>query len=192
MGTIPVFPSFTPGENPSAAKLNSMKSVSDFWALPPKCLAYATAAQTLTTSGTFYALALDGEVYDVANGYDGGSDVQAHDPSGGAFSNTRIYVRTSGKYEIAGSWEAVNNATGGRSINIRSNAAGNVAGGTSISSATIPAASGVNTTCVAPAIEVPLLAGDYIEAFVRQTSGGSLNTVGGQPTTWLRLTLKSA
>ena len=191
MGTIPVAPTFTAGEKLTSAKMNLMSAVQAFWSSPPRCSAYAATATSVANSGTTpTVIALDAELYDVANNYNGGSDAAAHD---NVTNNSRVYIRTTGKYEISGQVAFSNNATGIRSAYVYSNAAGNPASGTQLFATTQGAVSGgFNTGLPIPTFEVPLVAGDYIELFGLQTSGGPLNTSTGQGATFLRVKLAAA
>ena len=181
MGTIPTITTFTAGAVLTAAQLNNMKAVSDFWALTPRCYAYQTAAQTLTTA-VAAAIVLETEVYDIVQS----GDSPSHDL---VTNNSRVHVRTTGKYEVSGQVYYATNATGTRSAEIRLNAAGAIGGGTRLSLNQQTAVSGVGTPATAPPIEAALSAGDYVEIFGTQTSGGNLNTAGGSGLTFLRIRL---
>lgn len=50
MGTIPAYPDFANGGIVTDTKLDTIKAAGDFWASPPRCSAYLSAAQTLTTA----------------------------------------------------------------------------------------------------------------------------------------------
>jgi hypothetical protein len=181
MGTIPTITTFVAGTELTAAMLNEVKAASDFWALTPRCYAYASGAQSLA-SGVYTAIAFDSEIYDIVQS----GDSPSHDA---ATNNTRLYVRTSGKYEITGQVYFATNATGSRSADLRLNAAGNPAGGTRIALNQQTALSGVGSPATAPVIEYPLVTGDYVEIFGMQNSGGALNTAGGSGLTLLRMKL---
>lgn len=181
MGAIPVGPTFTAGQVVTAAQLNQMNDVSAFWALTPRCYAYQATLQSLTHN-TWAAVTCDGEVYDIVQS----GDTAAHDLS---TNNSRIYVRTSGKYELSGQVQVASNATGYRAAQIRLNAAGSGVGGTFLAASYQGAISGVSTSVNVISVEAPLNAGDYIELFGLQNSGGALNTVAGQGVTFLRMKL---
>ncbi|MGZ4559486.1 MAG: hypothetical protein ACXVGQ_00385 [Mycobacteriaceae bacterium] len=192
MGTIPVIAS-PPGAGQVLpnAYMTKIKQTVDFWGLTPRCYAYQNSAQTLTTSGTLYPVTLDAEVYKVANSYDGGSDPSLHD---NATNNSRIYAQTAGKYEISGQTMYSANATGGRVVQVRLNAAGNPASGTLVAQSSQQA---VTTAATAtgvplPSVEIVMAVGDYVEMFASQTSGGSLALSTSQANTYLRLKLTGA
>lgn len=181
MGTIPTGPTFVAGQKLTAAQLNSMNDVSAFWALTPRCYAYSNTAQSIpNTTGT--VVALDAEVYDIVQS----GDTASHDL---VTNNSRIVVRTTGKYEITGQIQFASNATGIRTAQVRLNAAGAVGSGTLLGTNQQSPLTGASTSVGLTPVEVALTAGDYVEMFATQTSGGALNTVSGQGTTFLRIKL---
>lgn len=181
MGTIPTIPSFSAGAVLTAAQMNNVKAVSDFWALTPRCSVYQSAPQSIPNS-TVTAIAFDVEVYDIVQS----GDSPSHDNT---TNNTRVYIRTTGKYEISGQVYYASNATGVRLADIRLNAAGSGAGGTRLVLNQNSPLSGVGTPVACVPIEASLTAGDYVEIFGQQTSGGALNTAGGLGLTFLRIRL---
>lgn len=185
MGTIPTPPTVVAGTPGASADFNRLSVSVAFWALTPRCYAYANAVQSLT-SGSYDPIAFAAEVYDIANNYDGGGDSPAHDNS---TDNTRIYIRTAGKYEITGQVQIANNATGRREASIRLNAGGVYANGTLLTNNIQSPVTGSSTSVSLTPIEAVLNAGDYLELFGFQNSGGGLNTVAGIGVTFLRLKL---
>ena len=175
MGTIPTIPTFTAGAVLTAAQLNNMKAVSDFWALTPRCSAYPTAAQSVTTNA-WLSIALTAEVYDIVQS----GDAASHD---NATNNSRIYARTTGKYEVTGQVAFVSNATGYRMARVLQN------GSTVLIESHQSAVSGVSTSVPIPPVEFALTAGDYIEMQGYQTTGGALDTLQGVRNTFLRMKL---
>lgn len=100
----------------------------------------------------------------------------AHDNS---TNNSRIGVPESGLYDIRISVEFEANATGSRRVNVRKNAAGSQTSGTSLRFKVVNAVAGAgNETTVDMSFEAQLVAGDYIEVFCHQTSGGPLDVIG--------------
>lgn len=185
MGTIPTTPTFTAGEKLTAAKLEQVCDAIDFWALTPRCYVYQTAATALTT-GVYGLLGFDTEVFDVVQS----GDSPSHDNT---TDNSRVYIRTTGKYEISGQVQFVSNPTGQRRCMVRKNAAGASGGGTGLGEFIDDASASTETALVIPTLEVPLTAGDYLEVFARQSSGGNLNTnVGSQGFTFLRIKLSGS
>ncbi|MBT9255370.1 hypothetical protein KMZ30_07265 [Phycicoccus sp. KQZ13P-1] len=184
MGTIPTIASFPSGGKVTSSYLNSLKAANDFWATPPECYIYPSAAQSLA-SAAWTVLGFDTELSDV---------VQAGDPPShdNVTNNSRLYIRTTGKYEISSQVQFVNNNTGSRQSNVRLNAAGNIAAGTLLVQNAQSAVLTFGTSVMTPTIRVPLTAGDYLELFGYQNSGGALNVQQGQAFTFLRAVLVSA
>ncbi|MGG5257449.1 hypothetical protein [Phycicoccus avicenniae] len=181
MGTIPTFPTFADGEIPNAAKLNQMKTASDFWALTPRCSVFPSAPQTL--SHTVWGLiGFNSEVYDIVQS----GDTPSHDT---ATNNSRLIVRTAGKYEIAAQVQFATSGTGQRDAQIRLNAGGSSSSGTLITLNQQSAVGSGSTSVAITPVEIALAAGDYIEIFARQNSGGALDTVPGSGITFLRFKL---
>lgn len=94
-------------------------------------------------------------------------------------NNSRLGAQTgqTGLYSINASVTFPTNATGVRRIQVRKNAAGSATGGTLIGTTHLPTltTSGAATT-VMYSRDAYLTAGDYVEVFVLQNSGGSLTT----------------
>jgi hypothetical protein len=101
-------------------------------------------------------------------------------------NNSRLGAQTgqTGLYSINASVTFPFNATGIRRIQIRKNAAGSATGGTLIGQTHIPTVTtSAVTTTVMYARDAYLTAGDYVEVFVLQNSGGSLTTSTGESST---------
>jgi len=91
-----------------------------------------------------------------------------------AVNNSRIYARIDGVYSITAQFSYAPNATGLRNIAVCYNSAGaliNMINGASLP--THPTAD----SAISTAATRYLNAGDYIEMFARQTSGGNLNVL---------------
>ena len=181
MGAIPTMPTFVDGEIPTAAKLNQIKTCQDFWANTPKCSLYQSAAQSVAVSGTTQVLNFDSEVYDIVQA----GDTESHS----ATFLSRLFIRTTGRYDIVAQYQAATNATGSRACSVRANAGGNPANGTLIVQNQQGAVTGVSTSVLTQRLSVPLVAGDYLELFANQTSGAALNTVPGVGVTYLEAKL---
>lgn len=180
MGTVPTPPTFTAGATLTAAQQNSLRDSINFLMSPPQCLAYASAAQS-TATNTYVAIALDAEAVDVVQS----GDTPMHD---NVTSNTRIYARTAGKYEVSGECSWISNATGNfRAAQVRVNAAANVASGTGLMFVAVQTVNGTATDVVLPIVTFQFSAGDYIEMFGNQTSGAGLALQTGIATTFLRM-----
>jgi hypothetical protein len=121
------------------------------------CRVYDDAAQTLTVSGTLYAIAFAHERVDTS---------QMHDT---VTNNSRVYVPVAGWYLAAAEVEFAANSTGVRGVYIR------VDGTTYIAGQRLSATSaGVSTLSVATLYY--LTSGQYLEVVALQTSGGALDT----------------
>jgi hypothetical protein len=181
MPTIPTPPDFTAGQVLTAAELDSISEVLNFWASPPRVQVYDTTALTHTTSSTWYLNTWDSELYDT-------------DTMHSTVTNTsRITIQTAGVYEICGQAGFSDDPTGTRGINIRLNAAGSQSGGTSLVQTNHPATPDSSSCHVAtPVILWELDAGDYLEMFSVQRSGASLAGTAGAHVTFLRAALRGA
>lgn len=175
MGTIPSAPTFTAGQVVTAAELNELRDCIDFWAKSPRCFAYDSSGTSLPT-GTLTPIALDAERYDIVQS----GDSPMHDLS---TNNSRIYVRTPGRYEITGQVQFPYDATGYRyaAIYVNTTQYGRNTQG--------PAPGGISTTCAVIPFEVDLSAGDYVSIHGFQNSGSTYAATTGQQNTWLRVTL---
>ena len=122
-----------------------------------RCKAYKSAANQSIPDSVFTAVTLDAEAFDVGAMHDN------------ATNNSRITIPSGGDglYEIVATVTFAANATGTRNISLKKN------GTTYFASVQF---TGVNITqtnqCIAYA---SLVAGDYVEVEVFQSSGGALN-----------------
>ena len=178
MGAIPTYPTVTSGEALSSTKVNQISSAGTLWSKPVACLAYHSTAQTLTT-GTWTAINLQSEVFDnVQSG-----DSPMHD---NVTNNTRITIRTTGIYEVTGQVQFVVNSTAYRMARIVQN------GSTILTENHQGAVPTVSTSVGITAQWCPLTAGDYIELFGYQASGGNLDTLAGRSVTFMQAVLVSS
>lgn len=181
MGTVPSPPTFAAGEKVGvAAKLNQFSAAVAFWATPPQCYAYHSAAQTLTTA-TWTLINLTSEVYDIVQS----GDSPSHDTS---TNPARLYFRTAGKYELAAQMQFASNATGLRAAEVRLNSGG-THGGTLLTTAVSSPTSGGVTSVTLPTTVLDYNAGDYVELYGYQASGGNLATSVGQGMSFMRIRL---
>lgn len=190
MGTIPTPPTIAAGADALAVDQNKLGACIKFIQTPPSCWAFQNTGQTISSSAVYTVVNLDGEVYENPNNYDGGGDAAAHDT---VTNNSRMYARTAGKYRITGQITFTSNATGTRAADIRMNAAGSNVGGTDVLVST-QSALGSSTATSVP-FQSPLVvfaAGDYVEMFAYQSSGGALLLLNGSRYTYLALELVSA
>jgi hypothetical protein len=84
---------------------------------------------------------------------------------------SRFYAPVAGRYAIGGNVNWATNATGGRIVSVRKNAAGSGAGGTSIDFWTTAAVTGLPTSMPFSLTDVYMAAGDYLEVFANHTAG---------------------
>jgi hypothetical protein len=99
-------------------------------------------------------------------------------------TNYRITVAVPGVYDIKGSVSYAANATGVRYCMIYKN-------GSQIAASTMPTAGAGDASIVQCATELDLIAGDYIELYGSQSSGGSLNVNTGVDVTYLSVSKKA-
>lgn len=135
-----------------------------------KAKAYrVTTNQTLTTN-TETKIQLNGEIYDVGADFDN-------------VTNFRFTAPVTGYYSIKGTVFYASNATGFRVCVIKKNNSG-------LGVALVPAVNG-DATAVNFSNDYLLTAGDYIELFGNQTSGGDLAVVAGEGNTSMSVRLVS-
>lgn len=171
MGTIPTIPAFVAGTVVTAAMLNQIKTVNDFWAAPPRCQAFDTAGGS-PASGASFTIALGGENFDVVQA----GDTPMHDL---VTTNSRIFCRTAGKYRVTGYISFASNATGTRQGAIILN------GTTTLILDQRSASPSTSTSFTIGPKTVTLNVGDYVELQAVQTSGAALalNTANPGPST---------
>lgn len=159
------------------AKLNlELRDSLNFLLNPPHCYGYRNAALSITTGGSEQLIGLDAEAYDW-------SVSAMHDL---VTNNSRITIPETGLYTIFASATIAANATGRRSLTVRKNAAGVAGAGTAVFALNTGGSTGTFGTVVEGCKDYPLTAGDYIEMFMFQDSGGSLAlTVGADLYTFL-------
>lgn len=179
MGTVPTVATFTAGGVVTSTWLNTVKSATDFLLSPPAAFVFHSASITLSHA-TYAVIPMGGEAYEVVQA----GDSEMHSTS---TNNSRVYVRTSGKWQISAQLGFAVNSAGDRLLNVRKNAAGSIGGGVSLYVGTTAPLTGQLTTAITPTLTVDLVAGDYVELFGRQNSGGNLATSTGAEYTFLQL-----
>lgn len=186
MGTIPSIATYPTGGIFTSAYANSVKAAVDFWALTPRVSVYSNSTISVPSATTYTLFnTWDAEQFDVVQS----GDSPMHDT---VTNPERLVARTTGKYQLTGQVSFDVSATGIRGVMARLNSAGSPTGGTQLYVTNQGAVPGSFTTSVPlPVILVPMTAGDYIEIFVRQNSGGALNTVAGRSITFAFLKLDS-
>lgn len=162
MATVPNEDTIAVGTKIAASWGNSdVRDAINFLLNPPNV--HVTNTTGLShTSGTVLLLTWDTEVAD-------------NDTMHSTVTNTsRLTATTAGLYAVVARASFASNATGIRTLDVRKNAAGAAAGGTRVGFDSATAVGGSTVTSVNVADDVRLSAGDYLEAFGFQTSGGAL------------------
>lgn len=134
----------------------------------PQVRAYQTGAQA-TADGVAVAVTFQAQNWDT------------HEIHSTTVNPSRFTVPIDGRYSISSSVSYSINATGRRSISLRING-----GAAIIADVAYQAVSG-SFTMIQNHAEADLMAGDYVEAYALQFSGGALNTLPGEQFTWLSL-----
>lgn len=100
--------------------------------------------------------------------------------------SSRLVAPIDGRYLILANLGFVQNVNGRRICQVRLNANGSGIAGTNISEEN-HAASPLGSTVVGTKFEYDLVAGDYIEMFGNQSSGGALNSADVVNQTWMSM-----
>lgn len=138
------------------------------------CTLYRSAALTAFTTAVTTVIPWDAEEYDTP-----GMHSTSVNPS-------RINILRTGKYQISGLVSFNAHATGSRIAHLRLNSAGNPASGTQLAEWLFQApATGGHGGRAPFVIERQLTAGDYIEVFGYQNSGGNLAIIQGVTNTFV-------
>lgn len=166
MATVPSQQTFTAGSTLTAAQLNDdVRDAINFLLDPPSAYAYHSTTQTVSTGiSSFTLLAMDSESWD----NDG-----IHSTS---TNNSRMTIQTDGTYFCKGivTFQADTNNNNRNARLTKNGSGGTVVGVTKLRNAN------ANTTSMEVTSVLPLVAGDYIELWASQDTGGNLNTNGGQ------------
>lgn len=160
MGTIPTPPTFVAGAPLTAAQLNQLRDVQNFWANPPQCQAFDTTGPSLATGATV-TVPLVGEVYDIVQA----GDAEMHSTT---VNTSRITIRTSGKYVVDAYLSFAFNTAGSRVGTIMLN------GVTALISDARTASTATSTNLTVGPRTVALVAGDFLEVTALQNSGVAL------------------
>ena len=172
---VPVPRTWVASEFVTATIMNADQRDTDNFQLgPPRCYAYRSAAITHQNNGNWETINLDGELYD-----SGGM----HDPASNA---SRVIAPEPGIYRGTVGVAFAVSGTGNRGARVRKNAAGLVGGGTEVCIDTRPSFAGLSFHMVVP-FQVQLNAGDYIEPFYYQSSGGNLAYIEAAAETYLNM-----
>jgi hypothetical protein len=164
VATLPAPHTWTAGDDATSTNLQSLTSAINFLTNPPRCKAYAGAAQTLTTA-VAAAVAFNQEEID--------NDAMHSTVT----NNSRLTVVTAGRYRVRGQVTFVSNSTSYRTADLR-------ATGTLFAAQAVQAANGTATKLQVEGEWVASV-GDYFELYATQASGGNLDTASGQYNTFL-------
>lgn len=183
MATTPTFalpyPALSDAPNdPAAFQALALAAEAAAFAKPPSAEAWRTSNLSVAT-GTWVLAAWQAD--ELTNGM--------------TRSTARLIAPIAGRYLIGGAAQFTNTSAGGvRIAQIRKNSAGSQAGGTEIASVySAPHADTTNPVTVPiPPKLITLAATDYIEMFVIQSSGGTLNLALGRAASWLSLLYEGA
>jgi len=148
----------TVGETETGGYENSFRDALNFLLNPPICNATQNTLQTLTTA-VWTALTLDATVVDSYGGHSNSTN------------NSRYTAQVAGWYMAFAAACFASNATGWRGVRLAKN--GTAFAGAATEVGTNP--TGV-CTIASPSAIVFLNAGDYLEAYGFQNSGGNLAT----------------
>lgn len=143
---------------------NAVRNALQFFANPPTCRVYHNATQSVANA-TNVALAFNSEREDTDT---------MHDT---VTTNTRITIKTAGRYVVIGHAGFAANATGKRTLLIRKNGSVNLAEQDTLN---LGAGEGVGLTISTAAL---CAVNDYFELIAYQTSGGALNIFADDATT---------
>lgn len=144
-----------------------------------RCRAYHSTLVSLG-NGSLTVLPLQSTTWDVSS-----RGAPMHD---NVTNNSRIYLPFTGQYTVIAQAGFASNSTGRRTVTVRVNAAGSSVGGTQVGvkSDQANASSSHQTLCV---FEYGGTAGDYLEVFPLQQSGGALNTAVGAEVAFMSVRL---
>ena len=149
----------------AGVQFNTLAAQVAFLLDSPSVFAYQATAQTIPNAATT-AVTLDGEITDTDNVHS-------------LVTNTsRLTIVTPGRYRVLGQIVWPINGTGYRGARLHKN------GGMTVTSRIVPCAAAPVSMQVYD--EIICVAGDYIELFSEQTSGGALATVIGGDSTFLK------
>lgn len=175
MVTVPVPRTWVALETPSATTLNGSTGIRDamvFLLDPPRIDVYHSVDRTPTTA-TWTLCIFD----TIASSYD--MDMP---------TNTRIRAVTAGRYQVTAKFYFAPNATGARGVNFTANGAGARTALNQVCSDGFDMAVNQTNQALVRTFEWNAAAGDYIEAWIYQSSGGNLNFIGAS--TGSRLTVR--
>ena len=144
---------------------DDVRDAVNFLISPPRVKVYKTANQSIGTSG-WACLTWDAEAFD--------SDTM-HD---NATANSRITFTTAGTYQVTYNAFWANNATGLRNHKIELNGTTTEGSGTDIIEPFAISPVGATHSGASISVMASVVAGEWIQAFAWQNSGGALNLAG--------------
>lgn len=157
---VPVPRTFGVNEIETGGNLNSLRDALLFLLNPPQAFLYQATGQSVANAATV-AVNLDGSVWDFYGGHSNSSN------------NSRYTAVVPGVYQVTAHSSWPTNATGARQVEVYKN-------GTAYNSgAQDPATQATNWSVGETTVDVFLNAGDYVEMFVQQQSGGALTLNSG-------------
>jgi hypothetical protein len=172
---VPTVPDFAASQIVDDGDLDDLGDVARFLLDPPRCFAYKNADGALAHD-TWDEVNYGAEAYD------------SHGSHSTVTNSSRVAAPEDGAYLVMVSVEFEANATGSRRIRVKKNAAGSEPSGTLLKAKTVNAVTGAgNETTLDAAFDVQLTAGEYLEVFAHQTSGGPLSVLGTISGTYLSI-----
>jgi hypothetical protein len=167
VATLPAPHTWVANDDATSTNLQSLTDALNFMLAPPRCRAYQSVAQTLTTGTTGAVVTMTSE------------DIDTDGIHSTSTNTSRMTIVTAGRYLVVAQTCFVSNATGHRDVRIMRN-------GTRMATSRGQATNGQDhyQQCVD---EVLCSAGDYIEMLASQGSGGNLDTVTGSANTFLHV-----
>lgn len=169
---VPTPKTWAAGEFVDSSELNTeIRDLYNFLLGTPRALAYRDATAS-TTSASWSLVAFNNELYDSHGAHSTSSNI------------SRLVAPESGLYVAFNQISWAQNATGTRRVMVRKNAADSETGGTQVAIQTLASAGSNLDTQVSVYVEVILNAGDYLQTFAYQASGGALNIQAGSGTTF--------
>lgn len=171
---VPVPRTFNVTEFETAAYLNSVRDALNFLLNPPIAVVYDAASQSVGNN-TFTPMVCDSTTWDTYGGHSNTTN------------NSRYTAQVAGFYALFGSVAFGPNATGFRGIALYKNS---VALANPSYETFVAAASGTNGVNIQATGQVQLNAGDFVECYIYQSSGGALSLAAGASgfsTTWIHV-----
>lgn len=160
---------------PVAGQIIRASDVITFEDAKARCHAY-DAATVLCTNGVSTLITFDSEMYDsTGTMHTGGNPSRLIAPVDGLYRfRSQVIINATTTYTVG-------------LFNVRQNAAGAAAGGTSLQNTNFVVAAAVTNASPRTEFVRALVANDYLEVFVQQTSGSNRSTIAGAYSTFATL-----